>query len=106
MCSKYKPGDVLGESIALFYDFRIGFESFGDFVESDKSRLTIENVLDSLSVNGNNYYNVCKIKITYALIGNRKDIRLYWAEDYGIVKKENITDNQNWNLIHSYIIKS
>jgi hypothetical protein len=98
MCSKFKTGDVFGESISMFYDIRVGFESFGDF-SSDKSRLKIKEFYTSLSTSGNLFNKVVKVEITYSLISNRKDIIFYWAKDAGIIKKENITDSQTWNLI-------
>ena len=63
------------------------------------------NYFDSLIVSGTTHRKVMVANITNSLVANRKEVNFYWAENVGIVRKENLTDNQTWNLIYYQIIQ-
>ena len=102
--SKTKIGDVLSSSYAWFYPFQKGYGGRADF-SSQPSQITMDNYFDSLKIADTTYYKVMVVKITNSLVANRKDTKFYWAKGVGIIKKENITDAETWNLIYSNIIK-
>lgn len=101
---KYKPGDVLGGGISWIFPFQKGYGGAADY-SSQTSNLKIIDIYDSLIINTAVYHNIGKINVTNAHIYYRKDINVLWAKDVGIVRKENLTDNETWNLIYHNIIK-
>ncbi len=103
-CSKVFPGNVLGDSKSFFYPFKKGYGGQADY-SSQKSTITMANYFDSLIVSGTTHRKVMVANITNSLVANRKEVNFYWAENVGIVRKENLTDNQTWNLIYYQIIQ-
>ncbi|KAB2913522.1 MAG: hypothetical protein F9K23_17000 [Bacteroidetes bacterium] len=99
-CYKYKVGNVLGESISWDYPFTKGYGGVADF-SGQNSQYVLQDMYDTLFT----FPKVIKVNITKSLIFNRKNINLFWAKDVGIIKKENLTDNETWNLIRYHIIK-
>ncbi len=104
LCSKYKSGNYVGENTVLKYYFKIGFSGYADLRPGDKSRYLVADVIDT-SINNVNFNNVCKFFVNDCFTQNDKDINFYWAKGAGIIKKENTTDSQTWNLIDYKILK-
>ena len=101
---KFKIGNVLSESLSLLLPYQKNYGGNADF-SSQTSKIIVSNYLDSLEVSPWNFYSIIVINITNSVMANRKDMNFYWAKDAGIIKKENTTDNQTWNLIDYKIIK-
>lgn len=103
-CAKYKPGNYVGESLILSYKFFVGNWGYAD-LRSDSSKFEIKALYDSIEINTQIYTSVCKVHVNYCLTYQNKDVNFYWAKNIGIAKIENITDNENWNLIYHQIVK-
>jgi len=103
-CTKLKTGDVFSESFSWFYPFKQGYGGDADH-SSQTSTIVMDSFIDSLQLGTKIHYKVMVVKITNSLVANRKDTKFYWAKGVGIIKKENITDGENWNLIYYNTIK-
>ncbi len=103
-CSKYKPGNFVGESTFLFYPFQ---KDYG--AQADGSLLTsivrMVEKKDSMKTETLSFKEVMIVNISNSIVSNRKNMNLYWAKDVGVIKKENLTDNETWNLVRYHIVK-
>ncbi|HYG17120.1 MAG TPA: hypothetical protein VEC12_15290 [Bacteroidia bacterium] len=104
MCSKFKPGNSLGESISWVFPFKKDYTGTADF-SGQTSNFKIIETIDSIKIQNVTYLNVVKINITNAIVFYRKDINVLWAKGAGIICRENVTDGETWDLIYSNIIK-
>jgi hypothetical protein len=86
------------------YPFSVGYSGWSKHTTTDSSRFTVLDKFDSLLLNNVMFYEVVKINTTKATIFYKKDINMYWAKGIGIIKKENLTDNETWNLIDFNIV--
>ena len=103
-CSKYKAGDYVGESLNFVYPFQISYSGYAA-APSYNSTFTVEDSKDTLTLNSRKFFKILIFSVKKSVVNQKKDIKFYWAKDAGIIKKENITDSQAWNLIDYKIIK-
>ena len=103
-CSKYKPGNYIGENVMFQFFFKLNNWGFADN-RGSTSKFEIKEIHDSLTIAGTLYKSVAKVFISDCFTQEDKDMNFYWTKDYGIARKENITDNETWNLIYSNIVK-
>jgi len=99
-CLKTKTGDVLGESISWDYPFTKDYGGAADFSGQGSTYF-----LKDIDIDVDTFKNAVQIFIKKSLVLNRKDVHIFWKKHIGIIKKENITDGENWNLIYYNIIK-
>ena len=104
LCSKYKSGNYVGESLNFVYPFQISYSGYAA-APSYNSTFTVEDSKDTLTLNSRKFFKILIFSIKKSVVNQKKDIKFYWAKDAGIIKKENITDSQTWNLIDYRIIK-
>ncbi len=102
-CNKFKTGDVLGSTSYLILPFQKGYG--GQANGSFESKITMKDTLNDIEIDGKSYLNIVIVNLNPSLTNNKKNYNYYWSKNIGIVKKENLTDTENWNLIRYHINK-
>lgn len=104
-CIKTKPGNYVGEQIVFTYFIKIGYSGYSGVKGTNYSTFNVLSYNDSTALNGTYYYSVCKFSLIPCFIQNDKNIIFNWAKNIGIIRKENKTDNENWDLMYYQIVK-
>jgi hypothetical protein len=87
------------------YPFREGLTGESSPATTDNSMYTVLEMYDSLQLNNTTFLGVAKIQTTNARFYYRKNINVFWAKGVGIIKMENLTDGETWNLIDFKIVQ-
>ena len=103
-CSKFKSGEYVGESLSFTYPFQINYSGYAG-PPSNNSTFIVENVLDTLTIKGIPHLSVLVFTVKSSIVDMKKNTKYFWAKGAGIIKKENTTDSQTWNLIDYKIVK-
>jgi hypothetical protein len=96
---KSKLGDYQGESVSFFYPFD------STRTPGTGSSASYYKGHDSLySLKGKTYYSVRKFYLENDNTWDRWSVNYYWAKGIGLIRKENTSKNESWELINFNII--
>lgn len=101
-CTKYKPGNFVGESSFLFYPFQKDYGGQADG-SLQTSIIRMVDKKDSMEIETLSLKDVLIVNISNSIVSNRKNMTFYWAKGKGLIQKDNLTDNQTWKLIDHMI---
>lgn len=99
--AKSKPSNFIGE--ARYFSYPFVKEWWGNSSLINKSKFIVEDIIDSVEVDSKYYKNVVKVFINSSMHDESNDVIYYWAKNFGIIKKEDITNSEDWILIESKI---
>ena len=97
---KSKPGDYVGATVCFIYPPTIGITSYW---YNDVT--TVNNFYGNYNIGGNTYSNVVNIYETKNVTENDQKTHLFFAKNFGLVRKELIDSLQVWNMIRKNIIQ-
>lgn len=100
--SKFNASTNVGEITMFKLPFIKG--DWGN-TSAPNSKYEVKEVYDTLSIQGVTYNNVAKVYINNCLLYDGSDMNFYWVQGHGLIKWENISDNESWELVYNVITK-
>jgi hypothetical protein len=101
-CTKYNGNTIVGKSIIHKFPLREG--DWG-VTGIQNSRYEVKEVYDVLNIYGFAYTHVAKVFINNCVLYDGDDVNLYWTKGYGLVKWENLSTNECWELVQASIVR-
>jgi hypothetical protein len=103
--SKYRPGDFVGEGIAMLFIPIIGDTKFVYNTQFENNRIFVEDILDSMEFQSALSFNrTVKIHELNTYMEKAQATDHYFSENVGLIRKELIDSNEVWNLVDYYIV--
>jgi hypothetical protein len=104
ICEREVSGE--GSVQPFFFPFEVGLQGAGD----GTSYTTLKSLESKYTLQGKEFLKVAIFEIDLDVIWYPNSIkypktRYYWAENVGLVKRENTKENYSWELIEYNIIK-
>lgn len=104
-CTRSRPGDYEGGGYSFVFPLEegstIGIQSGG----VHEGELFVERYPLSSIINGQVYPGAVSYHVSYAVQFGWKEARFTLAQNVGIIRKENLTDNKIWNLVEYRIVQ-